>query len=74
MQGNRGIEAKALVLLCLSINKINIRFYSKFIIWAVIYQPVQRAHENACSLLRKQEGRQGLYYVDLAFAQPDLQQ
>lgn len=74
MQGNRGIEAKALVLLCLSINQINLCFYSKFIIWAVIYQPVQSAHENTCSLFRKQEGRQGLNDVNLAFAQQDLQQ
>lgn len=54
--------------------KINLCFYSKFIIRAVIHQPVQSARENACSLSRKQESRQGLNAVNLPFDQLDLLQ
>lgn len=57
---------------CLSMTKINLRFNSKFIIRAVIHQPVQSARENACSLSGKQESKQGLNAVNLAFAQLDL--
>lgn len=62
-----------LVLFYLDVNMINLCVYSRFIIWAVIHQPVQSARENACSLSRKEESRQGLNALNLAFAQLHLQ-
>lgn len=72
--GELKLKLLNLVLFCLSMKKINLCFYSKFIIQAVIHQPVQSARENACSLSRKQESRQGLNAVNLPFDQLDLLQ